>query len=638
VPALIETSKDGWIAARLRDRLDPQTATVLLSRLESAWPVTLAALEPLYAGDPRWPEARVRLIAILAAAVAARSPALRDLDQRRIAQPYWFQNPKMVGYSTYVDRFAGNLNGVSDRIGYLQDLGVNVLHLLPIMRVRDGNNDGGFAMESHTEVDPRWGANADLEALADRLRESGISLTLDLLCNHTASTHPWARAALAGDPRYSDHYLFFDSEEETRAFGDHLDQVFPETAPGNFSKIEGSDRWVWTTFYPYQWDLNFRNPDVFADMLEAMLAVANMGAETLRLDSVAYLWKQAGTSCKNLPQTHALLQAFSALISAAAPAVLLKAEAIVEASRTTEYLGQAGGPPECQIAYNNPLMLGLWSAIADGAASELVDVFDRLPAKPAHASWINYVRCHDDIGWALLAKERGKAGQARAAFLADFYSGREPGSWAKGDLFQSTMTAHVHGGVGMTASMAGLEAALLAGDQAGEGLALARILLLHAVLAACPGTPTLWMGDEIGLMSARSLPAGTWAAEDARRQNRPFLDWQAAAMRLNGNSIEGRLFAGIKKILAVRAATPAFHASNPVEAPLAPHSDVLVFKRGQGGVTVVANFGARHVQLDLTQFCEEGVQDRLGNCAVSPGGKLELAPYACAWLSVTASA
>jgi amylosucrase len=605
------------------------------ARIERAWPDAMACLEPLYAADARWAEAKQRVIEVLSAAARERPDWLRDLDVRRLDEPHWFHSPAMAGYSTYVDRFAGDLSGVAGRIDYLRALGINVLHLLPVMAVRDGANDGGFAMASHTGVDPRWGTNADLVDLARSLNEAGISLTLDLLCNHTASTHPWALAAAKGDSRYADHYLFFDSAEATEAYESSLDQVFPQTARGNFSPFDESGRQVWTTFYPYQWDLNYRNPLVFADMLEVMLDLSNLGATTLRLDSVAYLWKEQGTSCKNLPQTHALLAAFSALTSAVAPALLLKAEAIVETASTTAYLGGHGQLVECHLAYNNPLMVALWSALADGSASELADLLERLPPKPDHASWINYLRCHDDIGWMLLARDRGEEGAGRARFLSDFYAGQTPDSWASGDVFQSWPGAPVHGGVGMTASLAGLETALWNGDHDAATTALDRIVLLHALAAACPGTPTLWMGDEIGLLSARDLPDGTWAGEDARALNRPFMDWQAAARRCDAGAIEGRLFTAIARILSVRAATVAFHAANPVTGLSVPAPSVIGFNRGTT-VTVLANLGGRGVTLDCGAKLPlaDGSLDLLGSDVAVAGGRLTLPPLTCVWLSV----
>jgi amylosucrase len=561
---------------------------------------------------------------------------LRALDARRQDQPEWFHSPKMAGYSTYVDRFAGDLASVAARIDYLTELGINVLHLLPVMEVRDGANDGGFAMDSHTRVDPRWGSNADLNALAKTLNDAGISLTLDLLCNHTASTHPWARAAAAGDSRYSDHYLFFDSRDATLAYEASLDQVFPQTAPGNFSPLDSSGRHVWTTFYPYQWDLNYRNPVVFADMLAVMLELANMGATTLRLDSVAYLWKEPGTSCKNLPQAHALLAAFSTLVGAVAPAMLLKAEAIVDTASTTAYLGGHGRPVECHLAYNNPLMVAVWSALADGSAIELADLLEQLPPKPAHASWINYIRCHDDIGWMLLARDRGEEGAIRARFLSDFYAGLTSGSWASGDVFQSAPGSPVHGGVGMTASLAGLESARWNNDAAAIDAALDRIVLLHALAAACPGTPTLWMGDEIGLGSARDLQPETWAAEDARALNRPFMDWSAAARRHEHDSVEGRLFGAIAHVLSVRAATAAFHAGNPVTQLQVPARSVISFVRRD--VIVLANLGAEPVELDGAALlqCSGDVKDLLGSDLALNDGRLTLAPYACVWIPMEA--
>lgn len=621
-------------AAAEPTRSGPNLPEPLSRRAERLWPVARAALQRLYGGREDWDAVCDRVLAVLAEAAAARPADLLALDAAREAEPDWFQKPELVGYSTYVDRFAGTLTGVADRIGYLKEIGVRALHLLPVMRVAEGPNDGGFAMASHTEVDPRWGTTDELRSLARALRAERISLCLDLLCNHTSAEHPWARAAAAGDPRYLDHFIIVD-EAEVAHWEAHLGDVFPQTAPGNFSPMPGHPgKMVWTTFYPYQWDLNYANPAVFTDMLAVMLELANLGAETLRLDSVAYMWKRKGTPCRNQPEVHAILVAFRALIGIAAPALLLKAEAVVETAATTAYLGQPDGPPECQLAYNNPLMIAAWSALADGDSTELAQLLARLPAKPAGTSWVSYVRCHDDIGWMLLARDRGADGAARAAFLSDFYAGAVAGSFATGSRFQTAPGAGAHGGVGSSAALTGLDRARLAGDPDEITLAINRLLLLHALIAATPGTPTLWMGDEIGLTGATPLPPGSWAAEDARAINRPFMDWAAAARRSDPATVEGRLHAGMRRILAARAALPAFHAALPVEQVEAPHRSVLAFARGGGAVRVLANLCDRPVRLEGVPGAVPGerLRDMLGGGEVAGDAPVVLEPYACVWL------
>ena len=606
----------------------------LRQRAQQLWPVARSALHRLYGGREDWDSVCDRVLAVLAQAAAARPDDLKALDLARESEPDWFQKPELVGYSTYVDRFAGTLDGVAGRIGYLKELGVRALHLLPVMRVADGPNDGGFAMASHTEVDPRWGTTDQLRSLAGALRAERISLCLDLLCNHASAEHPWAKAAVAGDPRYRDHFIIVD-ETEVPAWEAHLGHVFPQTAPGNFSPLPGHPgKMVWTTFYPYQWDLNYANPAVFTDMLAVMLELANLGAETLRLDSVAYMWKRRGTACRNLPEVHAILAAFRALIGIAAPALLLKAEAVVETAATTAYLGQPAGPPECQLAYNNPLMIAVWSALADGDATELSGLLSSLPAKPAGTSWVSYVRCHDDIGWMLLARDRGPAGAARGAFLSDFYAGATHGSFASGSRFQTAPGATAHGGVGSSAALTGLDRARQSGHRDAIDLAIARMLLVHALIAATPGTPTLWMGDEIGLTGAAPLPPGTWAAEDARALNRPFMDWEAAGRRHTPHTVEARLHAGLRRILATRAALPAFHAALPVEDIDAPHRSVLSFARGGGAVRVLANLSAEPVPLERVPGAAAGMRfhDMLGGGEIDGHAPVVLEPYACVWL------
>ena len=386
----------------------------------------------------------------------ARPADLRDVDRRREVDPRWYQHQRMVGYVAYTDRFAGTLEKLSGRLDHLAELGVTYLHLMPLLKPREGANDGGYAVADYRAVDPRVGTMDDLAKLAAELRGRDMSLCVDLVLNHTAREHPWARGWLTGDPEYADFYHAYPDRTMPDAYEATVNDVFPDQAPGSFTWVDEAQAWVWTSFFPYQWDLNWDNPRVFAAVLETILWLANRGIEIFRLDAVPFMGKRLGTSCMNQPEVHDIVQAMHALTKIAAPAVVFKAEAIVAPDDLVAYLGgHHRYRPECELAYHNQLMVMLWSSLATKDARLAVQSLRRLRPIPAETSWATYVRCHDDIGWAVGDVDARAVGYdpfAHRDFLNAFYSGRFPLSFARGELFgenpRSRRRAHLRLGRG----------------------------------------------------------------------------------------------------------------------------------------------------------------------------------------------
>ncbi|HMA33410.1 MAG TPA: alpha-amylase family protein, partial [Chloroflexia bacterium] len=365
----------------------------------------------------------------------ARPPELQALDAAREAHPDWFQAQQLAGGVCYVDLFAGTLAGIRARIPYFKELGLTYLHLMPPFRAPAGNNDGGYAVSSYREINPALGTMAELAELAGALRQEGISLVLDFVFNHTSDEHTWAQRALAGDIDYQEYYYMFPDRTLPDAYERTLREIFPAQRPGSFTWRPDLGRWVWTTFNSFQWDLNYANPAVFTSMAEELLFLANQGVEVLRLDAVAFIWKQMGTPCENLPEAHLLIQAFNAVVRLAAPALLFKSEAIVHPDEVIKYIR----PDECQLSYNPLLMALLWNALATRDVRLLAQSLrERFPIDP-RCAWVNYVRCHDDIGWTFddaVAARLGINGYDHRQFLNQFYTGRFGGSFARGVPFQ----------------------------------------------------------------------------------------------------------------------------------------------------------------------------------------------------------
>jgi amylosucrase len=597
------------------------------ARRERWLPDLEAALAPLY-DDPA--AVRDRLVDLAARAFAARGDELHALDLRRSLAPDWFQRPETIGYAAYADRFAGTLDDVAARAAYLEDLGVRYLHLMPLLTPRPAPNDGGYAVQDYRSIRPDLGTVDDLRALTTTLRSRGISLCLDLVLNHVAREHEWARKACAGDPAYRDYFHVYPDRTVPDEYERTLPEVFPDFAPGSFTWDDELDGWVWTTFNDYQWDVNWSNPDVLCEYADIILTLANDGVEVFRLDAIAFTWKRMGTSCQNQPEVHDLTQALRVVARMACPATVFKAEAIVGPQDLMAYLGTGSHHGKVSdLAYHNGLMVHTWSMLASRDARLASIALRRLVGKPPSTAWITYVRCHDDIGWAIDdgdAAEAGVTGWGHRKFLSDFYSGDFPGSWARGLVFQENPATGDRRISGSLASLAGLEA--------GDRLAPARIDLAHAIALGFGGLPVIWMGDELALLNDPHWAEEPGHEDDNRWAHRPRMPWPAAPDPHGVN-------AGLRRLVAARRGLPQLHAS--VEADvLEPHDTgvLLVARRHPEGVMLGAyNVTDRpgvvpdHVLTDLG-LDPHGVTDRIsGHGDLSSNGAIHLAAYQAVWLT-----
>lgn len=626
----------------LSDRYaDHPESDVLIERLDEHLDDLWTAFTEVYGSDR---ESVVWLLEAIDAAVQAfeeRPEYLRSIDQSREGVDDWFQGPEQVGYMCYVDLFAGDLQGVREKIPYLKELGVTYLHLMPLLEPREGRNDGGYAVKDYRAVDPDLGAIEDLRKLARDLHEEGIHLALDFVMNHTAREHEWAQAAMDGDDRFEKFYLTYEDREKPDQYEQTVPEVFPDFAPGNFTYVDDLDQWVWTSFYDFQWDLDYSNPDVFVQMLREMTHLANVGTDVLRLDAVPFLWKELGTDCRNLEEAHWLLRAYRALVRIAAPGVLFKAEAIVSPEETVKYLGTGGYEgEECEIAYNAPLMCHLWHALASENTQLLTQALENLPETPEQASWLNYVRCHDDIGWGLADEDVRAVGQdpvSTRKYCSDFYAGDVPGSYAEGYRFQEESTG-VARTTGTAAALTGLQKARVEGDPEEVEAAIQRYLLMHASAFSMGGMPLLYSGDEVAQMNDYSYLDNPIKEDDNRWIHRPEMDWDAAERRHLEGSVEQRVFDGIERLTTARTDLPALHHRADERVLDVPNDQVFVVERVREGerLLCVSNFSGTGQAIDLSALPEayhggafhEVLRDEP---AIFPDGRLLLEPYGYAW-------
>jgi amylosucrase len=547
----------------------------------------------------------------------------------------------MLGGVCYVDLFAGDLKGLREKLPYLNELGLTYLHLMPLFKAPEGENDGGYAVSSYREVDPKLGAMAELSDLARELRRQGISLTVDFVFNHTSDEHAWARAAQrgaaqAGDEDYEAFYWIYPDRAMPDAFERNLREIFPDARPGSFTYRPDMGKWVWTTFYSFQWDLNYSNPAVFRAMLEEMLSLANAGVEVLRLDAVAFIWKQLGTNCENLPEAHMIIQAYNALARIAAPALLFKSEAIVHPDEVARYIS----PEECQLSYNPLLMALLWESLATREVRLLRESMAERFRIPDGCAWVNYVRVHDDIGWTFddsAAWRLGINGYDHRRFLNAFYTGKFPGSFARGLPFQENPRTGDARISGTCASLAGLEKALREEGPEEVELAVRRILLIHSVILSIGGIPLIYLGDEVGTVNDYRYRSDPAKAADSRWVHRPFADWARAERRCEPGTVEHRIFSALRRLIDLRKATPALADGN-MQVIDAGNGHVFGYVRqgGDGRVLVLCNFSEREQPIAANVVRANGLsyifRDLVSGEPIELAEELTLTPYQHLWL------
>jgi amylosucrase/maltose alpha-D-glucosyltransferase/alpha-amylase len=560
-----------------------------------------------------------------------RPGELKALDALRETDPYWYQSHRMVGAMCYVDLFAGDLKGLAERIPYLSELGITYLHLMPIFKSPEGDNDGGYAVSSYREVDPDVGTMEDLELLATELRHRGISLALDFVFNHTSDEHEWARGALEGNREYQEYYRMFPDRRMPDAYERSIAAVFPDELPGCFTYRNAIRKWVWTSFYNFQWDLNYANPVVFNRMLEEMLFLANRGVEVLRLDAIAFIWKQLGTGCQNLPQAHVIVQAFNAITSIVAPAMVFKSEAIVHPDEVRKYVGE----DECELSYNPQLMALLWEALATRDVRVLRYAMRQRFTIPGGCSWVNYVRCHDDIGWAFADDEVEKYNFDPAEhrlFLTKFYTGNYEGSFARGATFQEdpkTGDARVSG---TCASLAGLEQAVESEDESLIDLAIRRIHLLHGIIITIGGIPLLYLGDELGTLNDYDYERSMEKLGDSRWLHRSRFDWDIADKRRDPESIQARIYSGIARLVQLRQQNLAFSRAETEFVETGNDHVFAYFRTHENhSALVLANFSETPQTIEAWRLRQLGMRrtmvDLISGRTIIAAKELTLEPY-----------
>ena len=564
-----------------------------------------------------------------------RPVPLRKIDRKREKDPGWYKGNDILGMMMYTDAFAGTLQGVKEKLDYVKSCGVNYLHMMPLLESPKGRDDGGYAVADFRKVKPELGTIEDLKELTSLCHEQGISCCLDFVMNHTSEDHAWAKAARAGDPQARSRYFFYDNWDIPNRYEETTPQVFPTTAPGNFTWLPDCNQVVMTTFYPYQWDLNYANCMVFNDMVDNMLFLTNCGIDVIRLDAVPYIWKELGTKSRNLPQVHTLVRMMRLVSEIVCPGVLLLGEVVMEPAKVLPYFGSVD-KPECHMLYNVTTMASTWNTIATKDVSLLRRQMDQVCALPKEYVFLNYLRCHDDIGWGLdydWLKQFGIEEVPHKKYLNDVLTGRGYDSDARGELYNDDPRLGDARLCGTTASLCGLETALYENNPDKVKRAVACDLMLHAYLLIQSGIPVLYSGDEVGQLNDYSYKENPDKCADSRYLHRGKFQWEKLKKTDKNYRVSMEIFHTLRKMEEIREQHPVFNGKADVWTFDTGYSHVLGIGRYLDGEEIRAYFNFSEYELDEVWMpMDEGRKytDLLSGMTMEAAGN-HLSGYGCRW-------
>ena len=566
-----------------------------------------------------------------------RSTELKKRDIKKEKNPDWFKEKEMLGMMLYIDNFAGNLKGVEKKLAYLKECNVNCLHLMPFLDTPKGKSDGGYAVADFRKVRPDLGTMKDLARLTEKCHENGMNVCMDFVMNHTSEEHEWAKRARAGEGEYMSRYFFYDNGDIPARYEETVPQVFPTTAPGNFTWLPEIGHYVLTTFYPYQWDLNYRNPRVFNEMMYNFLFLANQGMDIIRIDAVPYIWKELGTSCRNLKEVHTIVRMMRMIAEIVCPSVILLGEVVMEPEKVVPYFGTVE-KPECHMLYNVTTMATTWNSIATRDIRLLKKQMDIVSRLPKQCTFLNYLRCHDDIGWGLdfdTMKQWGMEEPSHKRYLNDYFTGKIAGSISRGELYNDDPVTQDARFCGTTASMCGIEAAGFEGNAEKMQTAIQEDLMLHAYMLTQSGIPMLYSGDELGQVNDYSYKDDAEKASDSRYLHRGAFLWELADKRKDLSTVQGQLFQMLNRLEQIRRQENVFSQEAEVYTYDVHNDSILGILREYKGERFIALFNfSENEQTAWMQ--EEGIFRNLVNGEIVEVKDPVLKGYEFVWMKYKA--
>ena len=566
-----------------------------------------------------------------------RSTELKKRDIKKEKNPDWFKEKEMLGMMLYIDNFAGNLKGVEKKLAYLKECNVNCLHLMPFLDTPKGKSDGGYAVADFRKVRPDLGTMKDLARLTEKCHENGMNVCMDFVMNHTSEEHEWAKRARAGEGEYMSRYFFYDNGDIPARYEETVPQVFPTTAPGNFTWLPEIGHYVLTTFYPYQWDLNYRNPRVFNEMMYNFLFLANQGMDIIRIDAVPYIWKELGTSCRNLKEVHTIVRMMRMIAEIVCPSVILLGEVVMEPEKVVPYFGTVE-KPECHMLYNVTTMATTWNSIATRDIRLLKKQMDIVSRLPKQYTFLNYLRCHDDIGWGLdfdTMKQWGMEEPSHKRYLNDYFTGKIADSISRGELYNDDPVTQDARFCGTTASMCGIEAAGFEGNAEKMQTAIQEDLMLHAYMLTQSGIPMLYSGDELGQVNDYSYKDDSEKASDSRYLHRGAFLWELADKRKDLSTVQGQLFQMLNRLEQIRRQENVFSQEAEVYTYDVHNDSILGILREYKGERFIALFNfSENEQTAWMQ--EEGIFRNLVNGEIVEVKDPVLKGYEFVWMKYKA--
>lgn len=566
-----------------------------------------------------------------------RSTELKKRDIKKEKNPDWFKEKEMLGMMLYIDNFAGNLKGVEKKLAYLKECNVNCLHLMPFLDTPKGKSDGGYAVADFRKVRPDLGTMKDLARLTEKCHENGMNVCMDFVMNHTSEEHEWAKRARAGEGEYMSRYFFYDNGDIPARYEETVPQVFPTTAPGNFTWLPEIGHYVLTTFYPYQWDLNYRNPRVFNEMMYNFLFLANQGIDIIRIDAVPYIWKELGTSCRNLKEVHTIVRMMRMIAEIVCPSVILLGEVVMEPEKVVPYFGTVE-KPECHMLYNVTTMATTWNSIATRDIRLLKKQMDIVSRLPKQYTFLNYLRCHDDIGWGLdfdTMKQWGMEEPSHKRYLNDYFTGKIADSISRGELYNDDPVTQDARFCGTTASMCGIEAAGFEGNAEKMQTAIQEDLMLHAYMLTQSGIPMLYSGDELGQVNDYSYKDDAEKASDSRYLHRGAFLWELADKRKDLSTVQGQLFQMLNRLEQIRRQENVFSQEAEVYTYDVHNDSILGILREYKGERFIALFNFSESE-QTAWMQEEGIFRNLVNGEIVEVKDPVLKGYEFVWMKYKA--
>ena len=566
-----------------------------------------------------------------------RSTELKKRDIKKEKNPDWFKEKEMLGMMLYIDNFAGNLKGVERKLPYLKECNVNCIHLMPFLDTPKGKSDGGYAVADFRKVRPDLGTMKDLARLTEKCHENGMNVCMDFVMNHTSEEHEWAKRARAGEGEYMSRYFFYDNGDIPARYEETVPQVFPTTAPGNFTWLPEIGHYVLTTFYPYQWDLNYRNPRVFNEMMYNFLFLANQGMDIIRIDAVPYIWKELGTSCRNLKEVHTIVRMMRMIAEIVCPSVILLGEVVMEPEKVVPYFGTVE-KPECHMLYNVTTMATTWNSIATRDIRLLKKQMDIVSRLPKQYTFLNYLRCHDDIGWGLdfdTMKQWGMEEPSHKRYLNDYFTGKIADSISRGELYNDDPVTQDARFCGTTASMCGIEAAGFEGNAEKMQTAIQEDLMLHAYMLTQSGIPMLYSGDELGQVNDYSYKDDAEKASDSRYLHRGAFLWELADKRKDLSTVQGQLFQMLNRLEQIRRQENVFSQEAEVYTYDVHNDSILGILREYKGERFIALFNFSESE-QTAWMQEEGIFRNLVNGEIVEVKDPVLKGYEFVWMKYKA--